>query len=249
MATKTPLPALAQLQTALTRCYAKISEVLTTATSAITEVSNAKADKSHGHSAITTVGDKRSVATTPNDYKNNLIFQGLKTNSTIGSPSGDSYSYLVGLRGWNDSSGGNSHEVAFNNNGVYTRSGASTWGSWAKLLTSLNYKDIVKPADIGAATANHTHDYAAKVDPKTLTIPATGWGTDTSVTGYTKYIDVSISGLTAADTVCVIIADTSSSVADAACLCGEGQSSAGKFRIRARNIPTAAMTATYYIVR
>lgn len=45
----TPLIKLAQLQTALTKCQAKISEVLTTATAAITEVANAKADKGHTH--------------------------------------------------------------------------------------------------------------------------------------------------------------------------------------------------------
>ena len=44
------LPTLAQLQMALTRCQAKISEVLTASSSAITAVANAKADKNHTHS-------------------------------------------------------------------------------------------------------------------------------------------------------------------------------------------------------
>jgi len=91
---------------------------------------------------ISTVGDNRAVATTPNDYVNKIIFQGLKTNSSFGSPSTDSYSYVVGLRGWSDSSGGNSHEFAFNNSGINHRSGATTsWSAWEKLITSSNYTD------------------------------------------------------------------------------------------------------------
>ncbi len=89
---------------------------------------------------LSTVGDNRGVATAPNDYANKIIFQGLKTNSSFGSPSTDTYSYVVGLRGWSDSSGGNSHELAFNNSGIFRRDGATTaWGNWYKLLDSGNY--------------------------------------------------------------------------------------------------------------
>lgn len=89
---------------------------------------------------LSTVGDNRSVATVPNDYVNKFIFQGLKTNSKIGSPATNSYSYVIGLRGWSDSSGGNAHELAFNDNGIFRRNGATTtWGSWYKLLDSGNY--------------------------------------------------------------------------------------------------------------
>ena len=88
-------------------------------------------------SYLNTPGDQRSVATTPNTYSNQLIFQGLKTNSVIGSPGNATYSYLIGLRGWTDSSGGNSYEIAFNNAGIYVRNGASTsWGAWERLSTA-----------------------------------------------------------------------------------------------------------------
>lgn len=91
-------------------------------------------------SKMTTLADNRSVATTPNDYKNQIIFQGLKANSYINSPSNAVYSYLVGLRGWSDNSGGNAHELAFNDNGIFRRNGATdTWGSWYKLIDSGNY--------------------------------------------------------------------------------------------------------------
>lgn len=93
----------------------------------------------HSHYSLTTIGDQRSTATSPNSYSNNLIFQGLKGNSTIGISNAGNYSYVLGLRGWNDSSGGNSHELAFNNSGIYTRNGATSWGTWKQLLDSSNY--------------------------------------------------------------------------------------------------------------
>ena len=95
-----------------------------------------KANSNHTHYSITTVADNRSTNTKPNDYVNTLIFQGLKNNSNINSPSSDTYSYLLGLRGWSDASGGNSHELAFNNTGVYWRNGDSTsWSKWHRIYT------------------------------------------------------------------------------------------------------------------
>lgn len=92
----------------------------------------------HNHSEIVTIGDQRNVATTPNTYSNKISFQGLKSNSQINSPSTDTYSYIVGLRGWSDSSGGHTHELAFNNSGVYWRKGGTEWENWYRILTSGN---------------------------------------------------------------------------------------------------------------
>lgn len=94
------------------------------------------AASSHTHFYLKTEGDYRYYNTTPNDYHNMVAFRGIKTQSAIGTPA-DSFAYLIGLRGWSDSSGGDSHELAFTNSGVYHRMGATTsWGSWAKLYTS-----------------------------------------------------------------------------------------------------------------
>lgn len=109
---------------------------------------------SHSHSEIVTVGDKRNEATTPNSYTNKIVFQGLKTNSSFGSPSTDTYSYVIGLRGWSDSSGGDSHELAFNNTGLYWRRGATTsWGNWNRIYTTAN-----KPtkSDVGLGNVENT---------------------------------------------------------------------------------------------
>ena len=118
---------------------------------------NGKSDTSHTHYSITTVADKRNDNTTPNDYRNTFIFQGLKTNSKIGSPSSDTYSYLLGLRGWNDSSGGDSHELAFNDTGIYWRHGATTgWNGWNRVYTD-NYHPNAGYANTASSATNASY--------------------------------------------------------------------------------------------
>lgn len=103
---------------------------------------------SHTHYLLATEGDNRTTATTPNNYTNQLIFRGLKTNANFGTPSSDTYSYVVGLRGWTDSSGGDSHELAFNNSGIYWRHGATTtWSTWDKIATKSELNTLVAATD------------------------------------------------------------------------------------------------------
>ena len=98
------------------------------------------AQASHTHSYILTHGDNRNIASKPSDYDNRITFAGLKTNSTIGNPSSTTYNYVVGLRGWSDTSGGKAHELAFNDTGIFHRIGATdTWEAWAMMLTTSNY--------------------------------------------------------------------------------------------------------------
>ena len=135
------------------------------------------ATSGHTHSSLSTVGDKRAEATTPNSYSNKFIFQGLKTNSSFGSPSTDTYSYVLGLRGWSDSSGGNSWELAFNNSGIYSRNGASTsWGNWYRLLDSSN-SSVSKSG-------------------QTLTVKINGTSQSLSNTTYSAGTGLSLSGTT-----------------------------------------------------
>lgn len=93
---------------------------------------------SHTHGSITTIGDNRSVNTSPTDYTNKLLFQGIKKNIAIDNPSSDTYSYVIGLRGWGDDSGGYAHELAFNNSGIFTRINKSSteWDKWTKISES-----------------------------------------------------------------------------------------------------------------
>ncbi len=77
-----------------------------------------------------------------------------------------------------------------------------------------------------------------------ITIPATGWKTDNTVPGYTHYLDIQVKGLTADDKVDVRVAPASKAVADAARFTTT-ESLAGVLRLRAANVPSAAITAQY----
>lgn len=133
----------------------------------------------HTHYELATIGDQRAVATTPNTYSNRIIFQGLKTNTEIGSPTSDTYSYIVGLRGWSDQSGGKSHEFAFNNTGIYWRTGSTTtWDSWYRIYTTAN-KPTASDVGLGNVT-NHqqVHDVAWDSGNKKITRSKNGTAGD-----------------------------------------------------------------------
>lgn len=123
--------------------WAKASSKPTYSWGEITGKPSTFTPSSHTHYSLSTIGDQRSTATTPDSYSNTFVFQGLKNNSTIGiTTSANAYSYVLGLRGWKDSSGGDSHELAFNGNlGILTRSGATTWNAWRRILDSSNYTE------------------------------------------------------------------------------------------------------------
>ena len=88
---------------------------------------------------LTTNGDTRDIATVPSDYNCEFIFRGIKNNEIIGLKNTSLYSYLLGLKGWKDDSGGKTHELAFNDNGIFCRTGSNNnWGPWYKILNSSN---------------------------------------------------------------------------------------------------------------
>lgn len=103
-------------------------------------------------------------------------------------------------------------------------------------------------ADAAAAALDEMDGVKAdKTEFVSFSIPATGWKTDSSVPGYTNYIDIAISGLTAADYVAVDVAPASSSVARAANFVAT-ESRAGILRLRAASVPTATISAQYHII-
>ncbi len=103
-------------------------------------------------------------------------------------------------------------------------------------------------ADTAAAALDEMDGVKAdKTEFVSFSIPATGWKTDSSVPGYTNYIDIAISGLTAADYVAVDVAPASSVVARAANFVAT-ESRAGILRLRAASVPTAAISAQYHII-
>lgn len=103
-------------------------------------------------------------------------------------------------------------------------------------------------ADTAAAALDEMDGVKAdKTEFVSFSIPATGWKTDSSVPGYTNYIDIAISGLTAADYVAVDVAPASSAVARAANFVAT-ESRVGILRLRAASVPTAAISAQYHII-
>lgn len=79
-----------------------------------------------------------------------------------------------------------------------------------------------------------------------VTIPVSGWSSD-STAGYPKYYDISVSGITANDRASITIAQASLAAAKACGMCPSNETLAGKIRIRAARVPTAAITAQYWI--
>lgn len=103
-------------------------------------------------------------------------------------------------------------------------------------------------ADTAAAALDEMNEVKAdKTEFVSFSIPATGWKTDSSVPGYTNYIDIAISGLTAADYVAVDVVPASSAVARAANFVAT-ESRASILRLRAASVPTAAISAQYHII-
>lgn len=164
--------------------------------SAITSALNGKASSSHTHSAIVTAGDTRAVATKPLDYSNNIKFAGLKTNTAIGSPSSDTYSYVVGLRGWTDNSGGNAYEFAANNTGLSfrTEKDASTWNGWNKFYTTAN-KPTKSDVGLGSVENKSSATIRGEITKDNVT-KALGYTPPTSNTTYSAGTGISLSGTT-----------------------------------------------------
>jgi hypothetical protein len=92
------------------------------------------------------VADERAIATVPDDYNNAFKIRGIKTNDVIGiTGTNFTYSTVLGVRGWSDSSGGNAHEFALHGGGeIYHRYGDSkVWNVWRKLLHTGNSVPVV----------------------------------------------------------------------------------------------------------
>lgn len=97
-----------------------------------------------------------------------------------------------------------------------------------------------------AAQARTNLGAQAKGIHGTCSIPTSGWSSD-STAGYPYYYDLSVSGVTASDRADVPIAPASVSTAVKCGMCPFSETLSGKVRIRAAKIPTAAISAEYWI--
>ncbi len=86
---------------------------------------------------------------------------------------------------------------------------------------------------------------ADRVELHAVTIPAAGWKKD----DHGCYIDLNMPGLTADDSIAVLIEPDSADAAKAAVLDSTTQSSTDTLRLRAWKMPTADLHAHYYTIR
>ena len=126
-----------------------VTAVSTLANSAYNKIKNhlsaVTTDYTTGHTANQLYGQNsvasRSFMSDPNDYNRLFKFTGLKYNSALGLNNEGTYSSVVGVRAWYDSSGGPAHEFAFTEKGkMYHRygneSGNTSWLNWNKIVES-----------------------------------------------------------------------------------------------------------------
>lgn len=102
------------------------------------------------------------------------------------------------------------------------------------------------PAD-AKATGDALAGKADSVVPHDLSIPTTGWKTDTEVAEYPHYIDIT-ADVTSSTVVSVSIDPASADVAGKAMLVNP-ETRTGAIRIRAHNIPTAEISARWYPIK
>lgn len=87
---------------------------------------------------------------------------------------------------------------------------------------------------------------ADKAQSVAITIPATGWASD-SGGDYPHYYDISAEGVTANDRAAITIAPGSLGTAKTCGLCATNETMAGKIRVRAIQVPAEAISAEFWI--
>lgn len=101
-------------------------------------------------------------------------------------------------------------------------------------------------ADFSESTAVSVAKKQDKPQATSCTIPTTGWASDETA-GYPNYYDLPVTGLTAKDWVEITLAPAGVSTAVQCGLCQTCESLAGKVRLRATSVPSAAIAAEYWI--
>ena len=126
---------------------------------------------SHNHSYLKGWSDTRSTATEPNDYNGSFKVVGIKSaGTTLGltKDQAGTYATLIGWRGWSDSSGGYSWEIASTNkNRLCARSGSTT--SWDNGWNTIAYL-----TDIPTVTNYYWADQLITSSAKSDTTPTFG---------------------------------------------------------------------------
>lgn len=128
--------------------------------STLNTVINGKADSNHIHNYVNTYGYRLpQTGRTQN-------LGGLYTYATSLATQTDAPTTYTAMVGFGNGTGGSAEiSVAWADSGGgmwyrALRDVADDWYAWTRLLDSNNYKTYCTPANIGAATSSHTHNYA-----------------------------------------------------------------------------------------
>ena len=108
--------------------------------------------------------DSRSVNTNYTQLGDKGVYADFKSNIIIGLPT-DSYSPVLSVKPWVDSSGGPAHQLAFHGAGeVYYRlvRHDDTFGAWQKILTDANYASMLDGRYVNKAGDEMTGDLAVR---------------------------------------------------------------------------------------
>lgn len=118
------------------------------------------------------VRDTRDVDTPTNLGAAGVKYE-FKHNVIDGLNDGGTYHAVMTFQKWNDSSGGNTHQLGFTDNGnlwLRTAPIGGTWGPWRKFYHSDNLRDTVEVISTNTtAVASRTYVLTASL---TLTLPA-----------------------------------------------------------------------------
>lgn len=88
---------------------------------------------------------------------------------------------------------------------------------------------------------------ADNINVQPITIPTTGWRTENGVSAYPNYIDIPLDGVSSKDAVVIDISPFSAYFAAQAQFTNT-ESMDGAVRIRAKNVPTAAIKGQWYVI-
>src|SRR5690606_24505185 len=136
----------------------------------ITLISRARTFAQSSHLIIE---DSRDVVTGPNDYKR-VLRPAFKRNTTVGLPTDANYSTIIGLKGWNDDSGGPTHELAFmQTKGIRYRTGtiAAGWSAWRRVLV----ENVQGNVGIGTDTPRERLSVNGNIRAKEIKVEANNW--------------------------------------------------------------------------
>lgn len=119
------------------------------------------------------IADTRSINEVPGDFINKVKFD-FKYRTAVDVPGRDTYSTMMTLAPWWDSSGDKNHQLNFNNGGIYYRTGvpgAASWEGWQKLVIENSSGNV----GIGITTPDSKLSVNGNIRAKEIKVEIANW--------------------------------------------------------------------------